>query len=219
MRAERDAPRAGLAVARVYDRLAPLYDWLEAPMDTMGGRARRRRVIEGAQGRTLEVGVGTGRNFPLYAEGVRLTAVDISARMLGRARRRANALRRKLQLVRAAAEVLPFSDGIFDTVTATCVFCSVEDPIRALEEVRRVVRPDGKVLLLEHVRPTNAVLGKLFDWLSPLTRRLLGPEINRRTEENVAAAGLEILHIRRTGIWREIVARAPSLRPRQRHPG
>lgn len=186
-------------------------------MEVMGGGARRRRVIERAQGPTLEVGVGTGRNFPLYWEGVQLTAVDISARMLGRARRRGETLGRRVELVRAAAEGLPFRDGTFATVTATCVFCSVEDPVRGLEEVRRVLRPDGRLLLLEHVRPTNRVLAKLFDLLSPLTRRILGPEINRRTEANVAAAGLEIAHVRRDGIWREIVAR--SLGPSQRHLG
>lgn len=202
------ARRAALAIARVYDRIAPLYDWLEAPMALMGGRARRRRVIAGARGSTLEIGVGTGLNFPFYAAGVQLTAVDISGRMLARARRRGGRASGPVQFVRAAAEALPFADGVFDTVTATCVFCSVQDPVRGLAEVRRVVRSGGKVLLLEHVRPTNRVLGKLFDWLSPLTRRVIGPEINRRTEENVAAAGLGIAQVRRNGIWREIVATA-----------
>lgn len=188
-------------------------------MEAMGGRARRRRVIERAQGRTLEVGVGTGRNFPLYPEAVQLIGVDISRRMLARARRRGETLGRTVRLVRASAEALPFRDGTFVTVTATCVFCSVEDPVRGLREVRRVVSPEGKVLLLEHVRPTNTVLGRLFDWLSPLTRRILGPEINRRTEETVAAAGLVISQVRRDGIWRELVAQSPSLRAGQRRPG
>ena len=69
----------------------------------------------------------------------------------------------------------------------------------------------GQALLLEHVRPANPVLGRLFDWLSPLTRRFLGPEINRRTEENVAAAGFDLAQVRRDGIWREIVARPRSV--------
>lgn len=188
-------------------------------MEALGGRARRRRVIAGAQGRTLEVGVGTGRNFPLYRDGVQLTAVDISARMLERARRRGKSLGRTVQLVRAASEALPFRDGTFDTVTATCVFCSVENPVRGLEEVRRVVTQDGRVLLLEHVRPTNPVLGKLFDWLSPLIRRILGPELNRPTEQNVESAGLELAQVRRNGIWREIMARHPSFLPPPRRLG
>lgn len=73
----------------------------------------------------------------------------------------------------------------------------------------RVVKPDGQVLALEHVRPRNPLLGWLADRLSPVTRRLIGPEINRRTEENFAAAGLEIVDVRREGVWREIVARRP----------
>jgi len=73
-----------------------------------------------------------------------------------------------------------------------------------------VLRPDGTALLLEHVRPRNPILGRLADLLSPLTRRVFGFRIDRRTEENVAAAGLEIIHVRRSGVWREIVARPSS---------
>lgn len=204
-------------VARVYDRLAPLYDWLDAPMEALGGLARRRRVIERARGKTLEVGIGTGRNLPLYHPDVHLVAVDISRPMLERARGRSRSLGRSVALVQAAAEALPFRSGTFHTITATCVFCSVEDPVGALQEARRVMMPDGHALLLEHVRPANPVLGKLFDWLSPLTRRLLGPEINRRTEENVAAAGFDLSEVRRHGIWREIlVTHAPPPARRRR---
>lgn len=110
-------------------------------------------------------------------------------------------------ILNAPMERLPFPDDRFDTVAAACVFCSVADALQGLREVRRVVKPTGRVLLLEHVRPRNPLFGRLFDVLSPLTRRLMGPEINRRTEETVRAAGLEIEAVRREGIWREIVAR------------
>lgn len=194
-------------VARVYDRIAPVYDLFEAPMDWLGGRDRRARVIGEAGGDVLEVGVGTGRNLEWYPDDARVTAIDISKRMLERARKRAIDLDREVNLCGADVETLPFETGIFDSVTATCVFCSVEDPLRGLQEVRRVAKPGGEVHLLEHVRPRNPFLGKLFDWISPLTRRLVGPEINRRTEENVEAAGLEIVEVRRQGVWREIIAR------------
>jgi ubiquinone/menaquinone biosynthesis C-methylase UbiE len=195
------------SVARVYDRVAPFYDLHEAPMDFFGGRDRRRRVIGGVRGEVLEVGVGTGRNLEYYPWDVRVTGIDISERMLERARRRAQRLSRNAMLRWADVEELPFDDASFDTVTATCVFCSVGDPVRGLREVCRVVKAGGEVRLLEHVRPRNPVLGRIFDWLSPITRAIMGPEINRRTEENVVAAGLRIESVRRNGIWREIVAR------------
>lgn len=176
-------------------------------MDRIGGAERRRRVIGRARGRVLEVGIGTGRNLPHYPEGTELVGIDISGRMLERARRRAEQLGRGVRLEQADVEALPFADDSFDTVLASCVFCSVADPIQGLREVRRVVKPEGQVLLLEHVRPEKPVLGRLFDLLSPVTRRLLGPEINRRTEANVEAAGLTMTDVRRNGVWREIVAR------------
>jgi ubiquinone/menaquinone biosynthesis C-methylase UbiE len=193
--------------ARRYDRIARVYDVFEAPMDVMGGTARRRRVLGPARGRTLEVGVGTGRNLAHYPPGVDLTGIDVSRRMLSRARTRARRLGSAARLELADVEHLPFADASFDTVAATCVFCSVENPVRGLEEVRRVVRPDGQVLLLEHVRPEGRVMGWLADVVSPITRRLFGPEMNRRTEENVRRAGLDIVSLRRQGVWREIVAR------------
>jgi ubiquinone/menaquinone biosynthesis C-methylase UbiE len=200
---ERDRRRP---VARVYDRIAGVYDLEQAPMDLLGGKRRRQRVIRQAVGNTLEVGIGTGINCELYAPEVTLTAIDISKEMLTRAERRARRTKRNTMLGLADAEGLPFRDRAFDSVTATCVFCSVTDPVAGLREVARVCKTDGRVLLLEHVRPRNRVLGWCFDRLSPLTRRLFGPEINRRTEDNIAAAGLTIRDIRRSGIWREITA-------------
>jgi len=193
--------------ARVYDRIARIYDLMETPMEWMGGRERRRRVLSHARGRVLEVGIGTGLNLEHYPPGIDLIGIDISGEMLRRAHARADRLGQSVGLERADAEALPFPDRSFDTVTATCVFCSVADPVRALREVGRVVKPEGRVYLLEHVRPENPLLGKIFDLLTPVTRRLMGPAINRRTEENVRRAGLEILRVRREGIWREIEAR------------
>ena len=207
----RKADQRAPSSAAVYDRIARFYDVMNAPMEMMGGAKRRVRLLSRARGRTLEVGIGTGRNLDLYGSDVDLTGVDLSPRMLERARERAVSLGRNARLEVGDVERLPFPADSFDTVTATCVFCSVENPVQGLREVRRVIRPDGRVLLLEHVRPRSAVLGCVFDRLSPLTRRLMGPEINRRTEESVLEAGLEIDEVRREGIWREIVARKGSV--------
>lgn len=193
-------------VARTYDRTARFYDLLTSPMEAMGGRKARERLFGQARGQVLELGIGTGANLPFYPSGVELTGVDISPRMLERARRRARDSGRDADLQVADAEQLPFPDDSFDTVTAACTFCSVADPVQGLREAARVTRPGGRVLLYEHVRPRNPLLGRLFDLATPLTRRLVGPEVNRRTEENVEAAGLVMTGLRRDGIWREIVA-------------
>lgn len=195
------------AVARVYDRVARIYGLMEAPMEWMGGTERRRRVLSRARGRVLEVGIGIGLSLEHYPPDIDLVGIDISPKMLERARKRAERMGIPVALEEADVEALPFEDAVFDTVTATCVFCSVGDPVRGLEEVRRVVKPDGRVLLMEHVRPENPAMGKLFDLLTPVTRLVLGPAINRRTEANVRRAGLETVSIRRDGIWREIEAR------------
>jgi ubiquinone/menaquinone biosynthesis C-methylase UbiE len=192
---------------RIYDRIAPLYDLYSAPMEWFGGERRRKRLLHRAVGEVLEVGVGTGLNLAHYPEGVRVTGIDISPRMLAKAYERADSAPVPVDLELGDVEALPFEDDRFDTVTATCVFCSVADPVQGLRELARVVRPDRRVLLLEHVRPRNRALGALADLLSPLTRWLFGPAINRRTERNVVAAGLEIVSIQRQGVWREIEAR------------
>ncbi len=193
-------------VTRRYDRMAWLYDIYGAPMEWMGTRRRRRRLLSKAAGRALEVGVGTGKNLSHYPEDVTLTGIDVSEAMLTRARRRADRLGTPVDLGLADVHHLPFPDATFDTAAATCVFCSAADPVQGLSELARVTKPDGRILLLEHVRPRNRLLGRLADAATVLTRRLFGFRANRRTEANVAAAGLRVVDIRREGIWREITA-------------
>lgn len=197
----------GTGPARIYDRVAPIYDLYSGPMEWMGGARRRRRLLRNATGEVLEAGVGTGLNLEHYPRGVRVTGIDISSRMLSRAQRRAERAGLDVTLAVADVEGLPYDDDRFDTATATCVFCSVADPVQGLRELARVIESDGRVLLLEHVRPRNRLLGFLADLVSPLTRRLFGPEVNRRTERNVESAGLEIVSVQREGVWREIEAR------------
>jgi ubiquinone/menaquinone biosynthesis C-methylase UbiE len=190
-----------------YDRIARFYDLMDKPMDAMGVRRRRLRLLSQARGKTLEVGVGTGRNLALYPDDVELTGIDVSINMLARAKKVAQDKGLDVNLDLADVQRLPYDDGSFATVTATCVFCSVADPVAGLRELARVVRPDGRVLLLEHVRPRNRFLGWLADLLAPVVSRVMGPDINRRTEGSVAAAGLDVIEVRRSGVWREIVAR------------
>jgi ubiquinone/menaquinone biosynthesis C-methylase UbiE len=197
-------------VTRRYNRLARVYDFYDAPMEAVGTRKLRKLLVSRASGTVLEVGVGTGKNLACYSDSSPIVGIDVSRRMLARAENRATTVATTVQLAEADVQRLPFDDDSFDTVVATCVFCSVADPVQGFKEVARVVRPGGSVLLLEHVRPINKVLGRAADYATVATRRVFGFRANRRTEENVSKAGLEIIEITATGVWREIVARSTS---------
>jgi ubiquinone/menaquinone biosynthesis C-methylase UbiE len=178
---------------RRYDRLAFLYDFLETPMERFrfsSWRARLRDRI--VKNQALEVGIGTGKNLPHHPQDVEIIAIDLSLPMLEFARRRASRLEVEVRLVKMDVEQLAFQDNTFDSVFATFVFCSVPDPVLGLREIRRVCKPGGRLLLLEHVRPGNRLLGIIFDLLNPLVVRMIGANINRRTMENLRRAGWHI---------------------------
>ena len=151
----------------------------------------RADLFKNLKGDVLEVGVGTGRNFPHYpqTEEVQMTAIDVADKMLTRAREREKERDLNVNLQLADVQALPFEDGSFDVVLATTVFCSVADPVQGLREIKRVVKPGGELRLLEHQRPDQPALAKLFDLLNLLAVRLSGANINRQTDANVQEAG------------------------------
>jgi ubiquinone/menaquinone biosynthesis C-methylase UbiE len=186
-----DKQATALVRAR-YDRQASGYDRRQGMLEGMQ-RPWRKRLWGMVNGpRVLEVGVGTGLNMPFWPAHVEVTATDLAPRMLERARERAAELGLVADLRVADVQALEFPDGTFETAVATCVFCSVPDPVLGLRELSRVVRPGGQILLLEHMRPENPVLGALTDLLTPLSVRLTGASLNRRTLRNIRAAGLKI---------------------------
>jgi len=176
----------------VYDRFALNYDRFMRPLERLGlSRLRARALAEVPEGsRVLEVGAGTGLNFPFYPRGCTHACVEPSREMLVRADAKSDRPEGAL-LVQARAEELPFGAGAFDAAFATLVFCSVSSPARAFAELRRVVRPGGRVTLLEHVRPPNP-LGYFFDALTRITVPLLKDHFNRRTAEEARGAGLRV---------------------------
>ncbi len=194
-----------------YDRVAPVYDLMETLAEQRYSSWRRHAWEYVAGPEILEVGVGTGKNMDYYPPDSHVTGVDISAKMLARARRRAEALSSNVTLRQMDAQHLEFEDNTFDGAVATFVFCSVPDAVQGIRELGRVVKPGGRIVLLEHTRARNPILGKLMDLLDPLTVRLMGPHINRKTVENVRRAGLvigEIEDLDRFGIFKLILAQA-----------
>jgi ubiquinone/menaquinone biosynthesis C-methylase UbiE len=152
--------------------------------------------------RVLEVGVGTGINLQYYPPDMQLTAIDLSPKMLERARSRARQLGVEVDLREADAQALPFEDASFDSVVATCVFCSVPDPILGLRELRRVLVPEGQLFLLEHVLSPRPVVRQLRRLMNPMVVRMMGANIDRETVDNVRSAGYEDLQV--DDLWLEI---------------
>ena len=201
---------------RRYNRIAPLYDLMESLVERSGYSKWRQLLWRKAEGtRILEVGVGTGKNFPFYPAGAEITAIDFSEKMLKRAKHKASRQKVKVHLQQMDVQHLQFEDNTFDTVAATFVFCSVPDPARGLVEVERVCKPGGKVVLLEHVLSANRILGWLMNLASPLVARMVGANINRPTVENVNSSGLIVEQVTDlgVGIFKLIEARKKTLSP------
>ena len=196
-----------------YQRIAPFYDAMEilAERRYAAWRPRLWSLVQGPK--VLEVGVGTGKNIPYYPAGMVVTAIDLTPGMLKRSNARAGDLDADVNLQLGKVQDLDFPDNSFDDVVATFVFCSVPDPILGLNEIARVLKSTGRLLLLEHVRSANPVLGTLMHILDPITVRLMGPHINRRTVENVQRSHLQLESVEDMGlggIFKLIVARIQS---------
>jgi ubiquinone/menaquinone biosynthesis C-methylase UbiE len=177
---------------------AATYDRMSASTEEAGLRERRRELLVQARGRVLEIGGGTGANLPFYGEAVSsLTVTEPEEAMARRLERRAKDQDRPIELVRASAENLPFEDGSFDFVVSTLVLCSVEDQPRALHELRRVLKPDGRLLFIEHVRSEEDRLARWQDRLNWLNQVVVNCDCNRPTLAGIRAAGFSVAALTR----------------------
>lgn len=178
----------------VYDKFAKSYDRAFAPLERLGLRKWRQEVIEllpiGAD--ILEIGCGAGANFELYPQCKIAVSSEISIGMLEIAKTK----RRENHLIQADAQSLPFGENEFDAAFATLVFCSIPDPTVAFKELKRVVKPGGRIVLLEHVRP-DGVLGPVFDLLNRITIIAADDHFNRETAKIAADSGLEVMEVRK----------------------
>jgi ubiquinone/menaquinone biosynthesis C-methylase UbiE len=169
------------------------YDAVMRPVEAAYLAKIRRAFFSRARGRILELGVGTGNNLVAYPSGSQVVGVDESAPMLSGARSKTS-----VPLARMDASRLGFADASFDAVAGSLVFCSIADPLAALAEVRRVLRPGGRLLLLEHVRGAHPVLARLTDALDVPWYAMSGScHLNRETEKIVVQAGFSVVASKR----------------------
>src|SRR5207248_331911 len=175
---------------------AATYDRMSRKSEEAGLRTLRHSLLAGATGRVLEIGAGTGANLPLYNPSIEsLVVTEPQAPMLRRLQRTAREHAPLAQVLRAPAEDLPFEDDSFDTVVSTLVLCGVDDQPRALREIRRVLRPGGRLLFIEHVRSDDPKVARLQDRISPVNRFLFGCECNRTTLDTIQATGFTVSRV------------------------
>jgi ubiquinone/menaquinone biosynthesis C-methylase UbiE len=177
---------------------AALYEFLTKGDQKWLSR-HRPHIIGEADGRVLEIGAGTGNNFPYYEKAREVMATEPDPFMLARAQKHLDEMGpTNVELRQAAAEDLPFDDGSFDHVVSALVLCTVRDPVRALSEARRVLKPGGTLRFIEHVRYDEGLRGRVQDVAAPVWRYFGGGcHLNRRTDETIAEAGFEMLDLTR----------------------
>jgi ubiquinone/menaquinone biosynthesis C-methylase UbiE len=199
-------------VRRIQDRGAAHYDRQISVFERILFGDGRRWVCEQARGRVLELAVGTARNISYYPADVTLTGIELSPEMLAIGRRRAERLGRRVDLRLGDAQALGFPDESFDTVVCTLGLCTIPDPRRAVAEARRVVRPAGRLLLLEHVRSPVRTVHTVERLLDPLSVRFAGDHLTREPLDYLRAEGFEIERVERSkwGIVERVAARKPG---------
>jgi ubiquinone/menaquinone biosynthesis C-methylase UbiE len=203
-----------------YRRIAPFYDLLDLPFEY--GRYRRIRplLFAGLSGRILDAGVGTGRNFEFYPRGSSVVGIDFSPAMLAQAHRRLGISAATVALREMDVTCLDFPADTFDCAVATFLFCVLSDDLQiiALRELGRVVRPGGIIRLLEYVRPHGSIRRVIAAIWEPWIGWAYGAGFDRRTEEHIPEAGLELAEARYVvdDLLKLLVARVPNEVARRR---
>jgi ubiquinone/menaquinone biosynthesis C-methylase UbiE len=178
---------------------ALMYDRQMAGTEKAGLRALRERLLAGASGDVLEIGGGTGLNLPWYGPGVKsLTVTEPEEAMLRHLQGRVRGHRASARVLRAPAEDLPFADHTFDVAVSTLVLCSVDDQPRALRELRRVLRPGGLLLFIEHLRSADPATAHLQDRMNWLNRLVVCCDCNRPTLDSIRSTGFAVSQVEHT---------------------
>jgi ubiquinone/menaquinone biosynthesis C-methylase UbiE len=188
-------------IKKRYNRISHVYDLMETPMEMFASNWRKNITGE-VYGRVLEVGVGTGKNISFYPSNVEIVAIDFSRAMLAKAKKKFEHNMDNVIFLQMDVQNLGFEDNTFDCVLTSCVFCSVPVPVLGLKEIRRICKPGGEIVMLEHVRSEKKLLGPLMDILNPLPLNLYGANINRDTIANIKEAGFANVQVQ--DLWLDI---------------
>lgn len=188
------------------------YDRQMAGTERAGLRAFRERLLAGARGDVIEIGGGTGANLPYYGPDTRsLTITEPQPPMLRRLERAVRVHRPDAMVLRAPAEDLPFDDHSFDVAVTTLVLCGVDDQPRALRELRRVLRPGGRLLFIEHLRSADLALARRQDRMNWLNRLVVCCDCNRATLDSVRQAGFTVDRLEHTTLPKAPKFVAPAI--------
>jgi ubiquinone/menaquinone biosynthesis C-methylase UbiE len=189
-------------IKKRYDRIAPVYDSLELIMEKgkMGDWREKlwqkvNKKIDKDGMRLLEAGVGSGKNIEYYPERIEIFAIDFSPKMIKEAEKKAEKYNKEIKLLEMDIQDLDFEDNYFDLIVTSCVFCSVPNPIKGLKELKRVLKKDGRIIMLEHMRSQNKFVGKMMDWFNWVSLYTWGANINRKTIDNIEKAGLKLVEV------------------------
>jgi ubiquinone/menaquinone biosynthesis C-methylase UbiE len=177
---------------------AAMYDPMSRKSEDAGLRLLRRGLLVEAAGSVLEVGAGTGANLGHYGGVASLVLTEPEPAMLRRLQKKARDEAPLAKILRAPAEDLPFEDDSFDIVVSTLVLCGVDDQARSLREIKRVLRPGGRLLFLEHVRSDEAALARFQDRMNWLNRLVVDCDCNRPTLTTIEATGFSVSQLERT---------------------
>lgn len=201
-------------VRGILDREAPKYDRQMEFWERFLFGDGRRWVCSQARGDVLEVAAGTGRNLPFYSPDVRLTCVELSPEMLARAERRAEAIGRAVDLRLGDAQALDLPSAAYDTVVITLGLCTIPDDRQAIREAHRVLRPGGRLVLLEHVRSPVRPLRAFQRLIDPCTVRFAGDHVLRDPLDHLVTEGFEVERVERSkaGLVERVAARKPGSR-------
>lgn len=180
-----------MSIFSKYNRIAPIYELIDLPLELLFSRKWRKDALSNLSGKVLEIGVGTGRNLNFYSSHCSITGIDQSRKMLELARKKARGMK-NVTLFLMNAENLGSQDNNFDYVVTTFTLCSILNSLKALKEMRRVLKPSGELIAIEYVHSSNHLIALLEDLMNPVTFSLIGDNMNRKTIDDIKEAGFKV---------------------------